>query len=183
MEGRSLLDIGGGIGAIQHEMAKRGAAGITDVDASSAYLATARAMSERHGYGERASYIQGDFVELAHGVPRADLVTLDKVVCCYPDAHALLAKAAEKARVRLALVWPRDLWWTRLVGRLLNTGMWVLRNPFRMRIHPDRVVHGALEKAGLSLRRGRSSGFWQIALYERDGEDAVAAQGRPRPGA
>lgn len=167
-DGVSLLDIGGGIGAIQHEAVARGAARVTDVDASAAYLAAARMEAGERGYAERATYVEGDFVDLAERIPVADVVTLDKVVCCYPDASILLSKAAAKSRRVVAVVWPRDAWWSRAAGRALNAGMVVARNPFRMRIHPDATVHGALVQAGFRRRHHERTGFWQVAVYERD---------------
>lgn len=104
----SLLDIGGGIGVIQHELRAAGVTGITGVDASRAYLAMAREEAERRGYAGDARYVYGDFVALADGIAPADIVTLDRVVCCYPDMAALMDSAAAKAGRFLGLVYPRD---------------------------------------------------------------------------
>ncbi|MEK6974918.1 MAG: class I SAM-dependent methyltransferase [Candidatus Thermoplasmatota archaeon] len=164
---RTVLDIGGGVGVVQHELATRGATRLTDVDASQAYLDVAKKEAHRRGYGERARYLYGDFVDVASQVESADLVTLDRVVCCYPDASALLHRAAERAKGRLGLVWPRDRWWTRLAARGMNSILVVTRNPFRMRIHPDNLVHGELERAGLIRQHHQRAGFWQVAVYER----------------
>jgi Methyltransferase small domain len=43
VEGATLLDIGGGVGVISHELLAAGASSATCVDASAAYLASARA--------------------------------------------------------------------------------------------------------------------------------------------
>ena len=48
--GATLLDIGGGIGVIQHELLDSGAARATSVEASSAYLSAARSESDRRGH-------------------------------------------------------------------------------------------------------------------------------------
>ena len=47
--GLTLLDIGGGIGVIQHELRAAGVSAITGVDASRAYLALARQEAEKRG--------------------------------------------------------------------------------------------------------------------------------------
>ncbi|MCH7500500.1 MAG: methyltransferase domain-containing protein [Nitrospinae bacterium] len=91
--GKSLLDIGGGIGAIQHELVAAGAARVTSVDASSGYLAISRKEAESRGYADRASYHYGDFVDLADSVDDADIVTLDKVLCCYDKVDDLVKKS------------------------------------------------------------------------------------------
>jgi hypothetical protein len=62
VEGATLLDIGGGIGAIQHELLDAGLARATSVDASGPYLDASRKESDRRGYGGRVTYRHGDFV-------------------------------------------------------------------------------------------------------------------------
>jgi hypothetical protein len=51
--------------------------------------------------------MHGDFIDLAEQVPEADAVTLDRVVCCYPDATTLVGASARKARRVYGLVYPR----------------------------------------------------------------------------
>lgn len=163
----SVLDIGGGIGAIQHEATRRGAREVTDVDASAAYLATAKAEATRRGYADRAKYLHGDFVELASTIAPADVVTLDRVVCCYPDATALLGHAAKRARRFIGLVWPRDRWWTRLMAAMGNALLRLTRNPFRAYIHPDALVENAFLDQGFRARGIRHAGYWQVRVFER----------------
>jgi magnesium-protoporphyrin O-methyltransferase len=98
VEGATLLDIGGGIGAIQHELLDAGLACATSVDASAPYLDAARDESDRRGYGARVTYRHGDFVELAESVPAADIVTLDRVINVYPDWERLIGLSAERAQ-------------------------------------------------------------------------------------
>ncbi|HEY6092880.1 MAG TPA: class I SAM-dependent methyltransferase, partial [Gemmatimonadales bacterium] len=96
--GSTLLDIGGGVGAIQYDLLARGARAVTAVDASSAYQQAARAEAERQGVSARIDFRLGDFVALAPDVPAADIVTLDRVVCCYPDMEPLVRLSAERCR-------------------------------------------------------------------------------------
>jgi 2-polyprenyl-3-methyl-5-hydroxy-6-metoxy-1,4-benzoquinol methylase len=65
VEGATVIDIGGGIGAVQHELLAAGAAHLTSVDASDAYIQTAREESRRRGLSGRVTYHHGDFLELA----------------------------------------------------------------------------------------------------------------------
>src|SRR5215211_5358269 len=58
----TLLDIGGGVGAIQHELLKDGARSAIAIDASSAYLHAAQQEAERQGHDDWIAYQQGDFV-------------------------------------------------------------------------------------------------------------------------
>ena len=168
VEGAGLLDIGGGVGAIQHELADAGAGSVTAVDVSSAYLQRAAEESERRGYRERATYRHGDFVALASELEPADIVTLDRVICCYPDMEALVGLSADRARRVYGLVHPRDTWWTRVAIRAFNLGMWVARKRFRTYVHPVRAVDAVATGRGLTLRQRSGVGaVWQVAVYER----------------
>src|SRR5205823_3371085 len=70
----SVLDVGGGVGTIAHELLAHGAARATVVDASASYLAAARQEIERRGTGDRVELRLGDLVDLADDVPSADAV-------------------------------------------------------------------------------------------------------------
>jgi magnesium-protoporphyrin O-methyltransferase len=177
VQGVSLLDIGGGVGVVHHELLRSGAARATDVDASSAYLAAARQESERQGHAQHVSYLHGDFVALAPTIAPADVVALDRVVCCYPDMPALLGAAATRAGRLLGLVYPHDAWWVRAGVRLVNAGFALQRSAFRIFCHPTAAVEREIGQAGLVRRLHRSSGPWQIVVYER-AEFKTTAPGR-----
>jgi len=49
VEGMTLLDIGGGVGAVQHDLLGAGVEQVTGVDASRAYLNAAQAEAQRRG--------------------------------------------------------------------------------------------------------------------------------------
>jgi len=163
----SVLDIGGGVGVIHHELLRAGAAQATDIDASSAYLAAARGESVRLGHAERVTYMHGDFVALAARVAPAEIVVLDRVVCCYPDMPALVGAAAAHTTRLLGLVYPRDVWWVRAGVRAVNLGLALQRSAFRLFCHPTVAVDAELRRAGLTLRLQRASGPWQVVVYER----------------
>jgi predicted TPR repeat methyltransferase len=168
VEGASVLDIGGGVGMVQHELLEAGADRATGVDASRAYLRAAREEAERRGHAARMAAHEGDFVELADSVAPADVVTLDRVICCYPDMEALVGRSADRALRLYGLVHPRDAWWTRLGFRALNLGLRIARRPFRAFVHPVAAVDAVTREHGLELRLRRSAGpVWQVALYAR----------------
>lgn len=168
VRGATLLDIGGGVGVVHHELLRAGAARATDVDASSAYLAAARRESERQGHAERVSYVHGDFVALAPEIAPADIVALDRVICCYPDMPALVGAAAARAGRLLGLVYPRDTWWVRLGLRAVNAGFALQRVAFRVFCHPTAAVEAEARRAGLARRLLHTRGPWQVVVYERE---------------
>jgi hypothetical protein len=169
VERASVLDIGGGVGAIQQELLDAGAARAISVEASAAYLRAAQDEATRRGTEERVSYRLGDFVALADQVEGADVVTLDRVICCYPDMEALVGRSADHADRLYGLVYPRDAWWVRLGFRVFNLGMRIARRPFRAHIHRTVAVDEVARRGGLSLRFHRYAGpTWQVALYARE---------------
>ena len=173
VEGRTFLDIGGGVGAIQHELMDRGAAGGTSADASPAYLAAARAEAEARGYADSVQYLDGDFVERAAEIEPADMVTLDRVVCCYPDMPSMLGAAAPRARHALGLVFPRRTRFIRAGVALVNLIQRLRRHPFRVFVHDPDEVGAVLKRHGLSRRYLRDGFLWRVTVFGR-GHDQPA---------
>ncbi len=96
IEGGTVLEPGGGIGAVEIELLKAGAARSTVVELSPGYEQVAAELAREAGVAERMERRVGDFA--ADGTEPADVVVLHRVVCCYPDYERLLGAAAEKAR-------------------------------------------------------------------------------------
>jgi precorrin-6B methylase 2 len=167
VEGETLLDIGSGIGAIQLELLPRGLARAWSVDATEAYVITAREEAERRGFGDRIEGRVGDFVSLAPEIDSADVVTLDKVVCCYTDMPALLACAAERARRVVGLVYPRETWWNRIAARLFEVWGRLTRDPTRWRLHRTVDIDRVLADAGFDRHDVSRDLIWHIVLYRR----------------
>jgi magnesium-protoporphyrin O-methyltransferase len=167
VEGASLLDIGAGVGVIGQELLAAGASELTDVDASQAYLDAARWLADRRGVADRASFRHADFVAVADEVPPADVVTLDRVVCCYPDWHRLVSASSTHARRLYGLAYPVDRWWLRLGGRIGNLALGLFRYPFRFWVHPTRAIETQIREAGFERIYLHRGWIWQVALYER----------------
>jgi SAM-dependent methyltransferase len=167
VDGQTVLDIGGGVGAVHHELLRSGAAASVDVDGSRAYISVAREEAERQGHADRARYLAGDFVALADAVGPADLVALDRVICCYADMAALVDRSAALARRRYGLVYPRDTWLGRFGAAFMNAGFRLSRSSFRTYIHRTAEVDAIVASHGLVKRLHRTTLIWQLALYER----------------
>lgn len=165
--GMSLLDIGGGIGVIQHELLNAGASDVISVEASSAYFDMARQEAERRGLSGRIRAYRGNFVELARDIPSADVVTLDRVICCYHDMPALVGLSAARARKLYALVYPRDTWWTKLGVWLINGLYFLQGSPFRTFVHPTPAVESILHTHGLQRSFHRATLLWQVVVYAK----------------
>jgi 2-polyprenyl-3-methyl-5-hydroxy-6-metoxy-1,4-benzoquinol methylase len=169
LEGRHLLDVGGGIGVISGELADTRVASAVTVEASPAYLEVAR-REVGPKYGSRPTqFVLGDFAVIAGTLPDADVVTLDRVVCCYPDAEALLVAAAARTRQVLAFTYPRERWYVRTMFALGNFWLRLTGKKFRAFVHaPDRMA-AVLEASGLVRATQLKTLVWILDLYHRGG--------------
>src|SRR3954451_18403981 len=167
VEGRTIVDIGAGIGIIDRELLRDGAAHAVLVDGSRAYLDVARDVAREANLLDRVEIVEGAFTTRADEVDPADIVTLDRVVCCYPDADALVGLSAARARRLYGLVLPRNRWFAPLAIRLLNLGFAVRRSGYRAYAHSNARVDATVADAGLHLAEERTTQFWRVVLYER----------------
>ena len=169
VSGSSLLDIGGGIGVIDHELLRAGAGHAVLVDASGPAVEMARREARRRGTLDRLEFVDGDFVSRASDVDVADIVTLDRVICCYPDVESLVRLSATRARSLYGLVLPRDRRLLRWALPLLNA--WFRLRGFRYRtfLHANAKVDALVAAAGLRQVRESRTFMWRVVLYERLG--------------
>jgi 2-polyprenyl-3-methyl-5-hydroxy-6-metoxy-1,4-benzoquinol methylase len=163
----TLLDIGGGIGTIHHELLEDTASTATHVDASSAYLKAAEGEASRRGHANRVNFIHADFSDVASDLPPADVVTLDRVVCCYPDFRSLLTAAAGRSKHVIAMSYPRETWYNRLVMGSMDLFQSLRRDPFRVFVHPVAEMDAVLRANGLQRVSRKRLFVWEIALYTR----------------
>ncbi len=112
-------------------------------------------------------FVDGDFVSLAPLVDRADVVTLDRVICCYPDVERLVSLSAAKAGSLYGLVLPRDRGILRFGVRLINLWFRLRRDPYRAFAHPNATVDAQVRAAGLRPTAEATTFVWRVVLYER----------------
>ena len=167
LEGMTLLDIGGGIGAIQHALVPAGISQALDVDASAAYLAAAREEAERRGLAERIHFVHGNFVELASAIPPADLVTLDRVICCFNDMPALVSLSAARAQKLYGVVFPQDTWYRRLFNQLRNGMLAIAHLPIHFYVYRADAIDAVVRAQGLERRFSCVVDRWQVVIYVR----------------
>lgn len=167
VDGGSLLDIGGGVGAIQNELLKAGIETAVSVDASSAYARVAMQEAERQGHTDRISRHHGDFVDAAPNIEDADIVTLDRVICCYHDVQKLVGLSSQKAKRLYAVVFPRENMLSKLGFGVFNLYFRLRRSPFRIFVHSTSVIEGLIEANGLRRQSSRKTRMWQVMVYSR----------------
>jgi magnesium-protoporphyrin O-methyltransferase len=162
-----LLDIGAGIGSLTFGLLERGMTQAVAVDASSAYTNAAREEAERRNRADAIRFVHADFVSVAPQLPVASVVTLDRVVCCYPSFRPLLDAALRHTDHCVALSYPRDVWYVRLAVLAENARRRLTRNRFRTFVHPAHGIRRRIEAAGFDLRSRRETWMWSADTYVR----------------
>ena len=167
VKGLDLLDIGGGVGAIQHELVEAGVSRVTGVDAASAYILAVQEEAKRRGYVERTTQLHGDFVDLAPRLAQADIVTLDRVICCYHDMDSLVKASVGLAKKYYGVITPRFEWWTKMGARIENLFVGLFGNPYRAYVHPTDRIEAIVKEKGFQRQYYRQTPLWQVVVYGR----------------
>ena len=165
--GAKLMDVGSGIGVLTHELLGGPVASATLVDESNAYQFVARNLADERGTRDRCTFVSGDLVEVQASLPEVDLVTLDRVVCCYPDVERLLDSVANTGASWCGLSYPKDRWHIRIVVAGINAILWLRRTDFRVFVHPEKRIWQLLVHRGFKVREESNSFVWKIVLLER----------------
>lgn len=176
MEGRSVLEAGGGIGAIQVELLKAGAVGVVNVELSGGYEGTAKRLLRREGLAGKVERLIGDFTETAPGLV-ADDVVMNRVICCYPFMESLVGTALASSRRFLAAAFPRDRLPSRVALAMGNFYCKVTGVDFRSYIHPPEAIIETARTAGFEPVHQARDMVWNAVVFEKVGP----GEGR-RPG-
>lgn len=167
LDGARVLDIGGGIGAVQAELLMAGAERGEIVELVSAYEEPAYELARERGLEGRVSYRVADILESPGAVEPADVVVMNRVVCCSPDGIDLAAAAARLTRRTLVFSFPRDVVWARAGVRILNAGLWLMRRSFRTFVHPTATLLEAAEGEGLRVVERGNDALWEFVALTR----------------
>lgn len=167
--GRTVLELGCGVGGLTIEMVARGAARATGVDLSPRSIEQAARLAEEAGLAGRCSFLVGDGAAME--LERHDVVVLGKVICCYPDADALLARSLAAAGSVYGFVVPvsTGLWGlaTRAVVLAENAFFRVRRSRFRAYVHDVPRIEARVREAGFTPLAAARRLWWHWAVYVR----------------
>jgi hypothetical protein len=165
--GAFVLEIGGGIGALQSELLLAGAARGEIVEVVDTYEPYALDLAREKGLEERSAFRVLDLLENPEAVEPATIVILNRVVCCSPDGVALTDASARLARRLLLLSFPRDRLLVRLGVRIVNVWQRLLRRSFRVFVHPPAALLAVAQGGGLQLVAHERGRLWELATLER----------------
>jgi 2-polyprenyl-3-methyl-5-hydroxy-6-metoxy-1,4-benzoquinol methylase len=169
LEGATVLEVGGGVGEIQLELLKRGATRTVNLELSPGYDEEARRLLRETGFEGRVERRLADIAAQPDEVGAADVVILNRVVCCYPDYERLLAAVADHARRLVVFSYPpRNLVSRALVG--LENLLFRLRGrEFRAFAHSPAAMLAVVERRGFRRAFAHRALVWQAAGLERAG--------------
>jgi 2-polyprenyl-3-methyl-5-hydroxy-6-metoxy-1,4-benzoquinol methylase len=167
LAGATVLEIGGGVGELQVELLRRGAARTINLELSPAYDDEAARLLREAGVEERAERRLHDLAADPDGVEPADVVVLHRVVCCYPDYERLLKSAAEHARRLLVFSYPPRNAVSRFLIAAQNLYFRLRRMEFRTFAHPPRLMFAVVEESGMQRAYAHHPLLWQVAGFER----------------
>ena len=167
VEGRTLLEVGGGIGAIQIELLKAGITRAVNIELTPTYEGAAQALLHEAGLADRVERRVMDFAEASREVEAADIVIMNRVLCCYRDMPKLAGAAADHTREVLLVSFPKERWWTRVVISLGDLALRVGRRQFQIFLHSPGKIIATVERYGLKKASNETSFFWQVASLRR----------------
>ena len=167
VEGKTLLEVGGGIGAIEIELLKAGMARAINVELTPTYEAAADELLVEAGLTDQVERMVMDFAQAGPEVKTADVVVMNRVICCYPDMPKLASAAVERTREVLVMSFPNRRWWTRLGLTVANLGFRVVRMQFRVFLHSPELIQAAVQLHGFRIRFNEQGLLWQVSAFER----------------
>jgi 16S rRNA G966 N2-methylase RsmD len=165
--GRTLLEVGGGIGAIQIELLRAGITRAVNIELTPTYEEAAQGLLREAGLEARVDRRVMDFAEATSEVEAADIVIMNRVICCYPDMPKLAGAAADHTREVLVMSFPKERWWTRAVISVADLALRVARQQFQVFLHPPDKIFATAERHGLKSVANQTSFFWEVASLRR----------------
>lgn len=165
---KTILDIGCGVGGLHLTLLQRGARYSQGVEMAEGMLEVARGLADRMNLADRVVYHHGDFVTMNGGITAADIVILDKVVCCYPEFEDLITKSTAKTTSLYAVSYPRDA----LIPRMSFGGMaWLgrrLKWSFHPYYHTPAAIEASITSKGFREVFAGTTIQWSIKVFRRE---------------
>jgi magnesium-protoporphyrin O-methyltransferase len=167
LQGATVLEIGGGVGEVQIELLRRGAASVTNLELSPAYEVEAARLLDEAGLTGRVDRRIADIATDPHAVEPADVVVLHRVVCCYPDYARLLSAAADHTRSQLVFSFPPRNPASRAFLAMQNGLLRLSGRRFRTFAHPPAAMLAVLAEHGLHAALVTRGAVWRVASATR----------------
>jgi magnesium-protoporphyrin O-methyltransferase len=166
LEDATVVEVGGGIGQVQAELLRRGAAFGKVIEVVEEYAPVAGELARAVDVDSRSAFVLADLLEDPDAFEQAEIVVLRRVVCCSPEGPELLGRAAARTRGTLLASYPRDRFLVRAVVRLQNAGFRLVRKRFRVFVHSPSRLERAAGDHGLVRTRVSRGAVWETAQFD-----------------
>ncbi len=165
--GKSVLEIGCGVGGLHLTILQQGASSAVGIDISEGMILGARKLSRELGLEDKTKYLVGDIIEMNDSINDADIVVLDKVVCCYEDVFRLLSVSGNRTKQTYAFTYPNPNLLVQVSFRgLIALGV-LFKWKFRPYWHDWKLIIKMLETQGFKQTYTNSTIMWNICVLER----------------
>jgi len=169
--GSTILEIGCGVGGLHLSLLKRGGVSAVGVEVSGGMIVQAKELSRELGVSDRVTYCQGDFVSDGIAISPADIVVMDKVLCCYANPVTLIERSAKSTIALFAVSYPRAGWLAKLVfGSAEHLGS-LLRWSFYPFYHHPAMLDELIRKQGFEEVESATTPVWQVKIFRKQSED------------
>jgi 2-polyprenyl-3-methyl-5-hydroxy-6-metoxy-1,4-benzoquinol methylase len=165
IEGATVLEIGGGVGDLQLELLRRGAARATNLELVDSYDADARSLAAEAGLADRVTRLRLDLAATPDAVAPHDIVVLHRVVCCYPDYQRLLGASAAHAERMLVFSHPPRNILSRAIFAAQNLAFRIRRSQFRAYAHDPGAMTAAAAQGPLRVVLRYRGLAWHVAGF------------------
>ncbi len=162
----SLLDIGGGVGALIWELLENEIDHVYYIEISDAYSKVFKEQVVSRSVEKKVNILTGDFTEHHRSLPQVDVVTMDKVICCYQDYRPLVKLSLQKARKVYAYTIPRDIWWVKAVNKVESL-IKSFTNYLRTHIHPTAEIEEMVVSQGFTKIYQKTHREWLTVIYSK----------------
>jgi len=162
----SLLDIGSGVGALIWELLENGIDHVHYIEISDAYSKVFKEQVASKALEKQVNILTGDFTEHHPSLPQVDVVTMDKVICCYQDYRPLVKLSLQKARKVYAYTILRDIWWVKAVNKVESL-IKSFTNYLRTHIHPTAEIEEMVVSQGFKKIYQKSHREWLTVIYTK----------------
>lgn len=159
-------EFGGGIGGLSLELVSAGAASALNVELSASYREAATALTLEAGLEDRVQFRAGDAIQVAAEIGTADIVVMNRVVCCHADGNELMDAAIAGTRRLLAVSFPTIHPGSRVVFGVDNWLRARRGSEFRTFVH-SRSTFARPEAAGFVEIYHRNRPIWSMRVWER----------------
>lgn len=164
---KTLIDVGGGIGAIPLQLFKSGLRKSVNIDASHPYQIAAKEEAAKQGIADKSQFYYGDFTNLAPELEPADILTLDKVICCYPNMERLLHHSLQKTTKTIGIVIPRENVITKSAFTLGNLWFSLRGSEFRTYLHPFSQMKAIIHSKGFHKKMEKTTFLWRVVVFQK----------------